>query len=265
MTGEPFGAFAPSSLQNSIINMVRATPVLRRGTFRPWVAKWLTALRPGPIDVERNGVKFRLTLDNNPIEWGVALMPGYEGPEIQFLADGLSPGSTLIDIGANVGLYGLSLAPKVGPTGKVIAIEADPVAQLRVTENARLNAWPQVKVVLAAAGDRDGEARFAAKTNFAHSKVTADGEVVVPMRTLAGILAEHDITRIDALKIDVEGYEDQVLLPFFESAPKAHWPKRVVIEDLFIDKSADNSVKRMKSLGYREAGRNRINAFLLLE
>jgi len=65
--------------------------------------------------------------------------------------------------------------------------------------------------------------------------------------------------------LDVEGYEDQVLLPFFESAPKAHWPKRVVIEDLFIDKTADNSVKRMKSLGYREAGRNRINAFLLLE
>jgi hypothetical protein len=56
-----------------------------------------------------------------------------------------------------------------------------------------------------------------------------------------------------------------VLLPFVESAPKASWPKRVVIEDLFIDKSADNRVKRTKSLGYREAGRNRINAFLLLE
>jgi len=63
----------------------------------------------------------------------------------------------------------------------------------------------------------------------------------------------------------VEGHDDDVLLPCFESAPKAHWPKRVVIEDLFIDKSADNSVKRMKSLGYREAGRNRINVFLMLE
>lgn len=265
MSGEPFGAYAPSVVQSRIINLVRATPVLRRGTFRPWVAKWLTSVRAGPIDVERNGVKFRLTLDNNPIEWGVALMPGYEGPEIQFLADGLKEGSTLIDIGANVGLYGLSLAPKVGPTGKVIAIEADPVAQGRVSENARLNAWSQVSVVMAAAGDRDGEARFAAKQNFAHSKVTPDGDVIVPMRTLIGILADHGVTAIDALKIDVEGYEDQVLLPFFEQAPKAHWPKRVVIEDLFIDKSADNSVKRMKALGYREAGRNRINAFLILD
>jgi FkbM family methyltransferase len=210
-------------------------------------------------------VKFRLNLDNNPIEWGIALMPGYEGPEIAFLAEGLSEGSTFIDIGANVGLYGLSLAKAVGPKGKVVCIEADPVAGVRVTENARLNAFPQVKVVLCAAGDRNGEARFSAKQNPAHSKVSDEGEVVVPMRTLEGILKSHQVKAIDALKIDVEGFEDQVLRPFFETAPKQHWPRRVVIEDLFIDEAADNIVKHMKRLGYREAGRNRINAFLVLD
>jgi len=265
MTGEPFGAYAPTKSQAGLIDFTRKTPVMRRGTFRPMVAKWLMRQRPGPLDYTLKGVKFRLHLDNNPIEWGIALMPGYEGPEIQFLADGLSPGATFIDIGANVGLYALSLAEKVGAKGKVIAIEADPVAGARVAENVRLNAYPQVSLVLCAAGDRDGEARFAAKQNPAHSKVTADGDVVVPMRTLAGILGEHKVTVVEALKIDVEGFEDQVLRPFFETAPKQHWPKRVVIEDLFIDATADNIVKHMKSLGYREAGRNRINAFLILE
>lgn len=265
MTGEPFGAFAPSPKQQRIIAATRMNPILRRGTFRPIIAKQLIKARPGPIDYELDGVKFRLNLDNNPIEWGIALMPGYEGPEIQFLADGLKQGSTIIDVGANVGLYGLTLAKVVGPKGKVILIEADPVAGARVSENARLNAFPQAKVVLAAAGDRNGEARFAAKDNPAHSKVTDDGQIVVPMRTLEGILKSHQVKTIDALKIDVEGFEDQVLRPFFESAPKEHWPRRVVIEDLFIDEAADNIVKHMKRLGYKEAGRNRINAFLVLE
>ena len=87
----------------------------------------------------------------------------------------------------------------------------------------------------------------------------------MPMRTLQDIFASHQVTAIDALKIDVEGFEDQVLRPYFETAQKENWPKRVVIEDLFIDEAADNIVKHMKRLGYREAGRNRINAFLLLE
>jgi FkbM family methyltransferase len=265
MSGEPFGAFAPSKRQAAVIDLVRATPILRRGTFRPFVAKLLARLREGPVDIERGGVKFRMVFDDNPIEWGIALMPGYEGSELRFLREGLTTGSTVVDIGANIGLYGLSLAPTVGPNGKVLAIEADPVAQGRLGENARLNAWPQVAVAFVAAGDHDGEARFAAKRNFAHSKIAPDGDVVVPMRTLVGILAEHNITRIDALKIDVEGYEDQVLRPFFKTAPRSVWPRRVAIEDIFIDKSADNCVKLMKSLGYREAGRKRINAFLVLD
>jgi len=265
MSGEPFGAFAPSKLQAAVIDLVRATPILRRGTFRPFVAKLLARLRTGPIDIERDGVKFRMVFDDNPIEWGIALMPGYEGTELSFLREGLTDGSTVVDIGANIGLYGLSLAPTVGPNGKVLAIEADRVAQGRLAENARLNAWSQVSVVCAAAGDHNGEARFAAKRNFAHSKITPDGDVVVPMRTLVSILVEQNITRIDALKIDVEGYEDQVLRPFFNSAPRSLWPGRVAIEDIFIDKSADNCVKLMKSLGYREAGRKRINAFLVLD
>ena len=270
MAGAPFGAHAPTALQGKVIDAVRATPILRRGTFRPHVAKWIASLRPGPVDVEREGVKFRLNLDDNPIEWGIALMPHYEGAEIQFLRDGLKAGDTMVDIGANVGIYALSLASAVGPTGKVVAVEADPVALGRVQENARLNAFPQLSVIGVAAGDREGEARFRHKQNFAHSKVAPEGtseagDVVVPMKPLTAILDQFGVTRIDALKIDVEGFEDQVLLPFFETAPRLLWPKRVVIEDIFIDEGADNCVKRMKALGYREAGKHRINTFLVLE
>ncbi len=263
MSGDqPFGTFAPTGWRRRLIAFVRATPVLRRGSFRP---KWAKLLGAGPFDVERDGAKMRLHLDTNPIEWGALLMPGYEGPERAFLAAGLKDGDTLIDIGANFGFYALTLAPKVGPSGTVIAIEADPKVQARVSENARLNDFPQLSVVLAAAGDHEGEARFNAKLNPAHSKVSDEGDVVVPMHTLEGILKAHKVKRIDALKIDIEGGEDAVLLPFFAAAPKALWPKRVVIEDIFIDEGAENCVKRMKAIGYREVGRVRINTFLVLD
>jgi FkbM family methyltransferase len=258
----PFGAFAPEGWRKTLISFVRATPVLRRGSFRP---KWAKLLGAGPFDVERDGGKFRLVLDTNPIEWGALLMPGYEGPERAFLRGGLKDGDTLIDIGANFGFYALTLAPIVGPKGRVIAFEVDPKILPRVAENVRLNAFPQVTLIQAAAGDHDGEARFNAKLNPAHSGLSAEGNVVAPMRTLLSVLNEHGVTRIDALKIDVEGGEDQVLLPFFDNAPKSLWPKRVVIEDIFIDSGADNSMKRMKSLGYREVGRVRINTFLVLD
>lgn len=262
MTDAPFGTFAPTGWRKALIDFVRPTPVLRRGSFRP---KWAKLLGRGPFDVERDGAKFRLVLETNPIEWGALLMPGYEGPEREFLRQGLKEGDTFVDIGANFGFYALSLAPTVGPAGKVIAIEADPTIQPRIAENFRLNAFPQAHLVLAAAGDREGEARFNAKTNPAHSGLSQEGNVVVPMRTLLGVLEEHNVTRIDALKIDVEGGEDQVLLPFFDKAPKSLWPRRVAIEDIFIDSGADNAMKRMKSLGYREAGRVRINTFLVLD
>lgn len=260
-----FGAHAPSSGQGSLIGFIRAMPLLRRGTFRGHWAKVLTGMRPGPVDAEREGVKYRLHLDDNPIEWGILLMPGYEGPEIQFLRDGLSPGATLVDIGANVGIYALSLAAAVGPQGRVIAVEADAVALGRLRQNAELNGLDQLVIFGCAAGDHEGEARFRHKQNFAHSKVADDGDVVVPMRTLMSILTEMSVIRIDALKIDVEGFEDQVLLPFFDAAPRSLWPRRVVIEDIFIDAEADNCVKRMMALGYRQAGKHRINTFLILD
>src|SRR5690606_41128516 len=109
----PFGDYAPKGWRKALIDFVRATPVLRRGSFRP---HWIKVLGAGPFDVEREGVKYRLHLDNNPIEWGILLMPGYEGPERAFLAQGLKAGDTFVDIGANVGIYALTLAAKVGPT-----------------------------------------------------------------------------------------------------------------------------------------------------
>src|SRR6202041_1466255 len=55
--------------------------------------------------------------------------------------------------------------------------------------------------------------------------------VRVPSQTLLDILAGEGIEAVDALKIDVEGFEDVILAPFFRDAPPRLWPRFVIIED----------------------------------
>ena len=56
--------------------------------------------------------------------------------------------------------------------------------------------------------------------DFGESRLLEEGESVngetvdVPVRTLLSLLNEKHVTRIDGLKIDIEGYEEAVLIPF---------------------------------------------------
>ncbi len=56
------------------------------------------------------------------------------------------------------------------------------------------------------------------------------------------ILEEASITHVDALKIDVEGFEDRVLTGFFKEAPASLWPGAVVIEHLSQNEWLDDCI-----------------------
>ena len=54
----------------------------------------------------------------------------------------------------------------------------------------------------------------------------------MPSLRLQRILADAAVDHVDALKIDIEGFEDRVLTPFFKDAPQGLWPRAIVIEHL---------------------------------
>lgn len=89
--------------------------------------------------------------------------------------------------------------------------------------------------------------------------------VEVEMQTLASVLSDHGIDRVDALKIDVEGLEDAVLLPFFESCPRSMWPRLIIIEHTSHQAWKRDVLAWLKSSGYQEFERNRSNAMLRLD
>ena len=77
------------------------------------------------------------------------------------------------------------------------------------------------------------------------------------------ILQDADVEKVDSLKIDVEGYEDRVLIGFFRDAPPALWPGAIAIEHLSRDDWVDDCLADMLMRGYSEAGTTRSNTLLV--
>src|SRR5205814_4168836 len=123
---------------------------------------------------------------------------------------------TVVDVGANVGYYTLLAASCVGQTGKVFAIEPSPHAYARLREAVAHNVLSHVVTLKAALGSarREGVLYMPPSGNHSPSLVPCDRQesVRVPLRTLDDCLEEWGVEKVDLLKMDVEGFEPQVLL-----------------------------------------------------
>jgi len=263
----PFGAFAPTRAQQAIISLAQRSR-LKRGAFRPMLSRLVSLLRAGPVDVQYQGASFRFYHQANATERGALFNPDYNLEELDFLRAHTPVGGVFVDVGANVGTYAMVLARHVGEGGKVIAVEPHPVAHARLAFNRAANGFSHVMLVAAAAGAADGELTIATDgDNLGASHIVSAGPAGHAFRTpslrLQRILGDAGVTRVDALKIDVEGFEDRVLTGFFREAPQGLWPHAVVIEHLSRDEWRNDCIADMLGRGYTEAGRNRSNTLLL--
>ena len=136
------------------------------------------------------------------------------------LARILKPGMTVVDAGANIGEISLVAAKAVGPQGSVFSFE--PVERIaeHLTEHVRLNALTQVRVVRRALSDRPGTQPIYLAAEKFHDGSVHDGLGTlyafaqrsvavqeVTITTLDAFLAEAGATRLDFVKLDVEGAE----------------------------------------------------------
>jgi FkbM family methyltransferase len=130
-----------------------------------------------------------------------------------------------------------------------------------------------VALVAAAAGPSDGELMIETDgDNLGASRIVSgapggndkSNTIRVPSLRLQRILAEAAVDHVDALKIDVEGFEDRVLTGFFKDAPPSLWPRAVVIEHLSRNEWQDDCIADMRARGYTEAGKTRSNSLLVL-
>jgi FkbM family methyltransferase len=174
------------------------------------------------------------------------------GPVAQ-LQSVVAPGSTVIDVGANIGFFTLRFGRWVGPEGRVIAIEPERrnMASLRRrVRGARLNGV--VECVQAAAADRAGEVRLA--VNPAHPgdhRIAADGERV-PAVTIDDLTA-GDPRKVALIKVDVQGAE-MLVLAGGRHVLETHRPALFVeVDDGALTQFGSSSVElieKLAALGY---------------
>jgi FkbM family methyltransferase len=263
----PFGAFAPNAAQAAIISLAHRSR-LKRGAFRPMLSRLVNLLRAGPVDVQYQGASFRFYHQASATERGALFNPDYNIDELDFLRANVPAGGVFVDIGANVGTYAMALARHVGASGKVIAVEPHPVTHARLKFNDKASGYTQTRLVAAAAGPADGELLIETDgDNLGASHIVTGAAtaqaIKVPSLRLQRILDEAGVAKLDALKIDIEGFEDRVLTGFFEQAPPSLWPRAVVIEHLSRDEWQQDCIADMLARGYKEAGKTRSNSFLL--
>jgi FkbM family methyltransferase len=262
----PFGALAPNAAQAAIIALTQRSG-LKRGAFRPMMSRLVDLLRAGPVDVTYQGAAFRLHHQMSATERGALFNTDYNREELDFLRANVPAGGTFVDLGANVGTYALVLARHVGAGGTVIAVEPHPVIHARLAFNRSASSADQARLVAAAVGPADGELLIETDgdnlgASHVVSGVPSESAIKVPSLRLMRILIEADAQSVDALKIDIEGFEDRALIPFFEEAPPSLWPRAVVIEHLSRDEWQQDCIADMIARGYRQAGRTRSNTLL---
>lgn len=265
-TSAPFGVFAPNAAQAALIRLAQRSG-LKRGAFRPWLSRLVNLLRSGPVDVQYQGASFRFYHQGSATERGALFNPDYNLDELDFLRQHTPAGGTFVDVGANVGTFALVMARQVGPSGKVVAIEPHPLTFGRLSFNHAASKTPQVRLVQTAAGDSDGELMIeSGGGNLGATHVvtgTASAEAIkVPSLRLMRILEEAGVGQVDSLKIDVEGFEDRVLIGFFRDAPQSLWPRAVVIEHLSQNEWQQDCIADMVARGFTIARNTRSNTFL---
>jgi len=128
------------------------------------------------------------------------------------------PGETVLDIGAGAGAEIGPFSRMVGPRGRVIAVEPDPLAFRRLTKLVRALGLKNVTLRQTAVGASEGTACLtqdgvAGATNRLDSDLGADG-LAVPLTTLDALVEQLAITRVDYLKMNIEGSEKPALTGF---------------------------------------------------
>ena len=145
----------------------------------------------------------------------------FYSPELKAMKRLVHKNATVIDVGANIGLFSVFISKEIGPKGKLVAFEPVGDTFWRMQENLALNRCMNVVPLQQALSNKKGKATmnifpegYGAWNTFG-KPVFGDIKSIdtekVEVTTLDAYMAENSIKTIDFLKIDVEGYERDVL------------------------------------------------------
>ncbi|MCK1313380.1 FkbM family methyltransferase [Bradyrhizobium sp. 23] len=178
--------------------------------------------RPDIGKFSRRGVVYELDLSQG-IDFAIYLGGMFERSTAVALAKLTEPSSLVLDIGANIGAHTLTLAGLVGPSGRVMAFEPTDFAFRKLRRNLDLNpslaSWVEAFHCFLTANDGDSVPNavysswpLAAETGLHAKHLGRQMQTeFAQARSLDSILNERADRKVQLVKLDVDGYECDVL------------------------------------------------------
>ncbi|GEM_PF-1871038 len=168
------------------------------------------------VDIKVEGLPMRVNLCQQycgDIYYGI----GFEHSELSLVKQFVRKDDRFFDVGANIGVYTLLASQLVGEGGRVHSFEPLSDANELLRSNVSLNRCVNVTVNPVAVGEQNGEVPIYINAQNALSSLgnTNRGKILksqtVQILTLDTYAKSAGVSKIDFLKIDVEGFEGHVL------------------------------------------------------
>ena len=204
-----------ASLQ-AVLAMGQTSAPLRRTSFTPAAgylldpeARNLNGIEPVLVPDSDVGPILTHPGDNEVGRW-LRVAKTWAPGEGRFLRGLLRPGMNVIDVGANLGYFTALAARAVAPSGRVLAVEADPATFGLLRANVEMNDFAQVELLPVAAhrtaglvtGTRDPD-NYGGHTAYVASQAWA----MVPMQAVRLDDVLDPGTPVHVIKIDIEGMD----------------------------------------------------------
>jgi FkbM family methyltransferase len=256
----------------ALLKNPRKGNVMIKTSDKIFIARLLSAIvkaarillgKSGKAMVKRHGILWSLDL-NEGIDFSIYLIGSFEPRTLRLYRKIIKPGQTVLDIGANVGSHTLPLARLVDSSGRVVAFEPTAFAFGKLVANIALNPELSHRIIpIQAMLVADSQARLEPalfsswpleNSGDLHEEhkgrlMDTSGASVV---TIDDTVDRLKLSRVDFLKIDVDGYEYEVLkgslrtLKFYKPSIMMEFAPYLIKFEEFCD-----MVELLLGLGYR--------------
>jgi FkbM family methyltransferase len=174
----------------------------------------------------------------------------------------VKPGTTVFDIGANIGSTMLNFARLTGPAGKVYSFEPDQFNYKKASRNLSLNSFSNVQLnnIGLGAAEEDVFLYNVNEKNRGMLRILKDDsdnkyeKTLIHITTLEKFLEKEKVNTIDLIKIDVEGFEKNVLKGSESVLLKFHPVLFIELDDNNLKdqgSSAADVIGYIRKLGYQ--------------
>jgi len=213
------------------------------GSWRPIYAAGLCYLRNSPVDIFKEYIRHGV-VGNTPrfvqfrnkddiifdldvhecVQKAIFCFHYFEPEDVAVFRTFIKPNSIVLDVGANIGQYALLASKLMGETGQVYAFEPSPEVYPKLQHHVQLNEFSNIEVITCAVAAKSGSMEFYPANEQGNqgvgslipaddyrAQIRSTASIDVDVVSLDAFCESRDITHVDMLKIDVEGFDLEVL------------------------------------------------------